>query len=597
MAGVQDRGRDVESAVASVILPEDLGYPGLPEDRITLHWVALDSSGRTLGMPESLPALPGRALPFGKAELLLLQLEGRDWVTGGMRFDWSGGVTRMATPMWEAALTVSGRLQVPPELPQAIGSRIEVEGLPRIGWADSEGGFRLDGMPAGVRRIRVRGTGFTGVALWNPSASDAANLQIPVRPEEVPLLALSPAFSSPGDILSVAVDPRIQGGFTIRFTGAEAVAPRQVADGLWEVRVPEEAVSGPVRVVRDGVEGLGIFWHRMRALRLVGLPSVVPHEAIPQAQVEGEADDGYRAMLEDAAIVRTRRTEAGFERLDFAVTRGALVATASVLIDDARLRRLPVLPVGVTPYALSLAPDGGWLVGDHLGARCLHRSPEGLWQTLAWHVDRPRSIAVDSRGQVLVLGRTGPGADVLRSFQWSDGTSREVARGNIDAFAVRPDGLLIVSEAGRLRDEDGRTLLSLPPGSRAESVAVGRLGQVAVAGPGAIWLRSEGSSDWQVVDRRALAAPSGEVRAMAWLGESLLLAEVARARLWRWSPDAGFRQLAGEGQVTGIPLTPGEIPLPALAVHLGRPTSLIPLGDGRLLLADPLSGHLLEWLP
>ncbi|MEB3298898.1 MAG: hypothetical protein VKO21_05370, partial [Candidatus Sericytochromatia bacterium] len=260
------------------------------------------------------------------------------------------------------------------------------------------------------------------------------------------------------------------------------------------------------------------------------------------------------------------------------------------------------LPPGVVPYALAVAPDGGWLVADHPGRRVLHRPPAGDWSILPWVVDHPRVLATGVDGVVHVLGRKGPGLDVLQRFRWlppflpAESTGETVATGDIDAMTIHPVSGVLWSESGRVRDQTGRLWLELPPGSRVESMASGR-GGLAVAGAGQIWIMKPDETVWKVVNRSVERLPSTALRALAWDATQLLLAEHARGRVWSWTEEASFRLLAGALDVQVKDPLPVQGEIPALSADIGAPTALLPLGGGRILLADALSASLLEWQP
>jgi len=607
LAGCMDSGtpmRAVEGAPAtasslsgaSLQLPEDLGYPGLPGEPITLHLETRDAQGLSLGLPEANRAFAGMLVPVNRGEQVLMQLVGRDWVTPAFQVQAVRGLTRLALPAWEPGLSFSGRVVLPGGGQDMAGVTVQPEGLPRRVWTDAQGGFTMTGLPSGPHRFSFTGAGLSGSVAW-PSTIPPLNVVVPLTPLAIPGVTLIPAYGIPGGTLEVQLAEPVPPGLRLHFQGADGVPPVRTSSGSWRVSVPASAESGPVRAVVDGRPGEGTFWHRLDGITILGLPKLVPSDTTLHPVLEGWGRDDFRTLMPDVPVAISADQFAGITRITATAQLGAWTATASALVDDARVRRLAPVPEGVQPYALSPAPDGGWILGDYLGGRCFHRSLDGSWHPLDWQVDRPRSLATDGRGQVYVLGRTGPGLDALRAFAWPSSEGTELARGVIDAFIVHPDGRLWLARSGRVLDQSGETVLSVPPGSRVEAMAVGQMGQMAVAGPGFVWIRWPGIDAWQVVPRTSVEGPSGEVRSMAWQGDVLYMVELAKGRLWRWTREGRFRQIAGSGKIDRPATLAGQVPMPALGIHLGRPTSLLPLGDGRIILADPMEATLLEWLP
>ncbi|MEB3205583.1 MAG: hypothetical protein VKP57_12900, partial [Candidatus Sericytochromatia bacterium] len=572
---------------ASLQLPEDLRYPGLPGEPVTLHLEIRDAKGLSLGLPEASQAFAGMLVPVSRGEQVLMQLVGREWVTPAFEVQAVKGLTRLELPAWEPGLSFSGRVVLPGGEQDLTGVTVQPEGLPRRVWTDAQGGFAMTGLPSGRHRFSFTGPGLAGSVTWT-STPPALNLQVPLTPAAVPGVTLIPAHGVPGDTLEVRLAEPVPSGLRIHFQGADGVLPVRTSSSSWRVSVPQSAESGPVRAVFDGRPGEGTFWHRLDGITIVGLPVLVPGGTNLHPILEGWSRDGFRTLLPDVPVSLSEELAAGITRIKAIAQLNAWTATASVVVDNALVRRMAPVPDGVQPYALSSAPDGGWLLGDYLGERCFHRSLDGSWHPLEWQVDRPRALATDGRGRVFVLGRTGPGLDALRVFAWPSSEGMEVSRGAIDAFTVHADGRLWLARNGKVLDQNGETVLSVPPGSRIEAIAVGQLGQMAVAGPGLFWMRWPGDDAWQVVQRSAADGPYGEVRGMAWQGDVLYLVEHAKGRLWRWTREGGFRQLAGGGQVGRPAVLEGRDFMPALGLVLGRPTSLLPVGDGRVILADPM---------
>ncbi|MEB3203746.1 MAG: hypothetical protein VKP57_03515 [Candidatus Sericytochromatia bacterium] len=581
---------------ASLQLPEDLRYPGLPGEPVTLHLEIRDAKGLSLGLPEANPAFAGMVVPVSRGEQVLMQLVGRDWVTPAFEVQAVKGLTRLELPAWEPGLSFSGRVVLPGGEQDLTGVTVQPEGLPRRVWTDAQGGFTMTGLPSGRHRFSFTGPGLAASVTWE-STTPALNLQVPLTPMAVPGVTLIPAYGVPGDTLEVQLAEPVPPGLRLHFQGADGVLPVRTSSNSWSVSVPTSAESGPVRAVLDGRPGEGTFWHRIDGITIVGLPELVPSGTTPQPILEGWSLDGFRILMPDSPVSLSEGQAAGINRITATAQLGAWTATVSAVVDDARVRRMAPVPDGVRPYALSPAPDGGWLLGDYLGERCFHRSLDGSWHPLDWQVDRPRALAADGLGRVYVLGRTGPGLDALRVFAWPASEGIELSRGAIDAFMVHADGRLWLAKNGKVVDQSGDTVLSGPPGSRIEAMAVGHLGQTAVAGPGLFWMRWPGDDAWQVVQRSPADGPSGEVRGMAWQGDVLYLVEHAKGRLWRWTREGGFRQLAGAGHVGSPAVLEGQDSMPALGILLGRPTSLLPIGDGRVILADPMEATLLEWRP
>ncbi|MEB3299255.1 MAG: hypothetical protein VKO21_07195, partial [Candidatus Sericytochromatia bacterium] len=368
---------------AAVNLPVDLAYPGLPGEAITLHYQVVGDEGASKGqLPQSVRAEAGSRIVVSEGQRLQLYLEGGKWATQLVDVTVPPGVTTLAPFRWSPAATLEGRLVVSGEPVDFTGVQVRPDNMPRLGWSNAAGAFRMTGLPSVPIRIRAMGRGLEGSQDWRPDDQASARFEIRLVPARIDLERVEPAFGLAGDQVRLFFAGSPAAEVSVHFTGADLAKAWRGADGSWRAVVPKGARSGPVRLLQRGLAGNAVTWHRLAELRFVNVPRVVAREGSWQPEVEAVSDDGRSWPSQDAVMSMQRLSTGLFDLLVAEARLGSMKATASVVLDEATIRRVAPLPPGVVPYALAVAPDGGWLVADHPGRRVLHRPPAGDWSIL-----------------------------------------------------------------------------------------------------------------------------------------------------------------------------------------------------------------------
>ncbi len=539
--------------------------------------------------------------------------------------------------------TLAGKVRGPEKL-SLLGTDIQILGTPYVAKADEAGNFSLAGLPAGKYRVRASRPRFIAPLSAEIEVKPGQLTALPdmvLSPDAPVLVSLDRPNGAPG--AEIRLSGRNFGGgpgepFEVVFGTLRAPVVTRVSDTEARVTVPAGAFSGPVSVVRDGIESDPLSFQIVATVSIEpGYAAVRPGQAAT-VSVRALDTDGLPVAepvvsWASADLSRTDRavplpiggmvTPPGEGFFEFAARSGNLVAKAIVGVGSSQVSTIiggpEALDKGdggpaaaarlVRPMGVATGPDGTIYVSDFIANKQRAIGRDGIVRTVRSGLNGPRAMAITPDGTFYYTESIGNGK--YHAVRLSGETVTEIASGSLYGLAQGPGGVVAVAAGDRVLRLDQIAKLGDPAPILADGltsaicITFDPAGNLYVGETGRVWRYADGvrkpvaggGSDL-APEAPALQVHLRTITGVAYYQGALYFVDASRQLLRQVTADGKVRTVAGDGwTVQGASAARFNGDGLALGVSFNSPTGLGVHLDGGLLIPEGGSNRVRLWRP